>query len=159
VVEPPPLLLLPPPQPTPAAKNTSNMTPSPATRRRRRAGTPRKNIPTKHALVLAVSQPKPGPELGLKAPEMVWPAEVLRVRVEVPEALATDVKLNPQAGAGVPPPVTLEQASVTAPLKPPVGAMVMVEVDDPPAATVAGEAGPAVIVKSGADRVKLTLVL
>ena len=116
-------------------------------------------MPAKHALVLAASQPKPGPEPGIKAPEMVWPAEVLRVRVEVPEALATEVKLNAQAGRGIPPPVTLVQASATAPLKPPVGAMVMVEVDDPPAATVAGEGGAAVIVKSGADTVRLTLVL
>jgi len=90
---------------------------------------------------------------------MLWAAVVLMVRVEVPDAFATVLKLKAHDGAGVPPPVTLVQARVTAPLKPPVGAMVMVEVDDPPAATVAGESAGAVTVKSGGVNVRLTDVL
>ncbi len=61
-------------------------------------------------------------------------------------------------GVGVPPPVTLQER-LTVPVKPAIGAMVTVEVADAPAATVAGENAVAEIVKSGANTVRLTVVL
>jgi hypothetical protein len=51
------------------------------------------------------------------------------------------------------------QASVTEPVKPPVGVMVTVEVADPPAVTVAGLSTGAAIVNPGDATVKLTDVL
>jgi hypothetical protein len=75
-------------------------------------------------------------------------AVVLMVSVEVPEP-GTEVELNEHVGAGVPPPVMLLQARLTLPLKLATGVMVMVEVADPPAETVAGESAVAVIAKSG----------
>ena len=51
------------------------------------------------------------------------------------------------------------QAKVTEPVKPPLGVTVMVEVADPPAATVAGLSAGAAIAKPGDDTVKLTEVL
>lgn len=134
------------------------MSPSPAMGRRRRTGTPRTKMPAKSVALLAASHPK-RPDTGLNAPDTVWAAVVLSVSVDVPEAFGTELKLNPQIGAGVPPPVTLLHASATAPVKPPVGAMVMVEVAVPPAETVAGASTGAVIVKPGADTFKLTDVL
>ena len=150
------VLLFPPPQPTPAAKNVSSMSPSPATRRR--TGTPRTKMLAKRAPLLAASQPK-RPDAGVNAPDMLRAAVVLTVSVEVPEAFATELKLNPQVGAGVPPPVMLLQVSATAPVKPPVGAMVTVDVAEAPAATVAGDRTGAVMAKSGAATVRLTEVL
>lgn len=155
----PPLLLLPPPQPAPAAKNTSSISPSPPRRRRRSSGTPRKKIPANNAPLLAASQPQPRPDPGdFNAPERLVPDVVCTVNVEVPEPLATGFEPNVHDGAGLPPPVTV-QASVTEPVKPPLGLMVTVEVADPPAATVAGVSAGAAIVKPGDDTVKLMDVL
>jgi hypothetical protein len=82
------------------------------------------------------------------------------VSVDVPEPFATELGLNEHVGAGVPPPVMPLQAKLTVPLKPLVGAMVIVEVADPPAETEAGESAEAAIVKSagGGVTVRLTVV-
>jgi len=72
----------------------------------------------------------------------------LIVREDVPELFATDAGANVQVGAGVPPPVTA-QVKATVPVKPAVGAMVMVAVAEAPAATAAGVAAPGTSVKSG----------
>jgi hypothetical protein len=80
------------------------------------------------------------------------------VSVGVPEPFDTELGLNEHVGAGIPPPVMLLQAKLTVPLKPLVGAMVIVEVADPPAETEAGERAEAAIVKSGAATVRLTVV-
>lgn len=116
-------------------------------------------MPAKSAPLLAASHPKPRPDAGRNAPDTLRAAVVLTVNVEVPEAFVTELELNAQVGAGGPPPVMLLQASATVPVKPPVGAMVTVEVADPPAETVAGDSAGAVIVKPGADTVRLTDVL
>jgi len=71
---------------------------------------------------------------------------VLTVNVEVP----LDIAPNEQVGAGLPPPVMLLHDRLTLPLKPLVGVMVIVEVADPPAETVAGDSADAVMVKPGA---------
>jgi hypothetical protein len=68
------------------------------------------------------------------------------VSVEVPEPVS-ELGENEHVGAGVAAGATL-QDSVTVPLKPFIGAMVTVEVADPPGATVAGESAVAAIVKS-----------
>jgi hypothetical protein len=83
-------------------------------------------------------------------------ALVLTVSVEVPEAFATELGLNEHVGAGVPPPLML-QARLTLPLKPFIGAMVLVEVADPPAETLAGDSAEVEILKSCV--VRLTVVL
>jgi hypothetical protein len=83
---------------------------------------------------------------------------VLMVRVEVPEALATEVRLKAQVGPGVPP-VMLVQASETAPVNPPTGAIVITAEADPPGAIAAGVNGAAAAVKSGAATLKLMVVL
>ena len=83
---------------------------------------------------------------------------VFTVSVEVPEAFAMEFALKAQLGAGVPPPVTA-QVSATVPVKPPVGATVIVEVDDAPAAIEAGASAGAEIVKPGDDTVRLTVAL
>jgi hypothetical protein len=154
-----PLLLLPPPQPIPAAKNISSISPSPATRRRRREETARPKTPTSSVLLLAANQPKPWRGRSeADAPDITCGAVVLTVSVEVPEPLATEVGLNEHLGAGVPPPVML-QARLTVPLKPFIEVMVIVEVDDPPAETVAGETAEAAIPKSGVITVRLMDVL
>lgn len=72
--------------------------------------------------------------------------------------MVTEFGLNVHDGAGLPPPVTA-QAKVTEPVKPPLGVTVMVEVADPPAATVAGLSAGAATAKLGDDTVKLTEVL
>ena len=72
--------------------------------------------------------------------------------------MVTEFGLNVHDGAGLPPPVTA-QAKVTEPVKPPLGVTVMVEVADPPAATVAGLSAGAATAKPGDDTVKLTEVL
>ena len=51
------------------------------------------------------------------------------------------------------------QVSATVPVKPPVGATVIVDVDDAPAAIEAGASAGAEIVKPGVDTVRLTVVL
>jgi hypothetical protein len=85
-------------------------------------------------------------------------AVVLTVSVEGPEPPGTEAGLNEQVGARVAAGTTL-QVKLTAPVKPLVGAMVIVEVADPPAATVAGERAVDAIVKSaGRVTVRLTVV-
>ena len=84
-------------------------------------------------------------------------AVVLTVRVEVPEPVATELGLNEQVGAGVPPPVTLLQARLTLPAKPFNGAMVIVEVADPPAETLAGDNAEAETSKSCVVRFSVVL--
>lgn len=71
---------------------------------------------------------------------------VLTVSVEVPVAFGSDAALKAQVGAGVAAPVTL-QARVTVPVNPPVGAIVIVDVADAPALTVAGVSADGVMVK------------
>ena len=116
-------------------------------------------MPANNAPLLAASQPKPRLDPGnFNAPEIVVPAVVCTVNVEVPEPLVTGFKLNVHEGAGLPPPVTA-QASATEPVKPPVGVTVIVEVADAPAATVAGASAGAAIAKPGDATVKLTDVL
>ena len=145
-MEPP--LLLPPPQPTPAVKNTNSISPNPAIRRRCE-GTPRKKMPANRALLPAANQPKPRPGCGeITAPDRECGAVVVTVSADVPDPFATEGGANKHVGAGVPPPVTL-QARLTVPVKPPVGAMVIVEVAVPPAATLAGASVVRAIVKSG----------
>ena len=73
---------------------------------------------------------------------------VLTVSVDVVEPLGTELGLSEHVGAGVPPPVTLQERA-TLPVKPPVGVMAIVAVADPPAETVAGVKAVAVTVKSG----------
>jgi len=117
--------------------------------RRRRKGTPSKKMPANRPLLLAANQPKPRPGCGeITRPDRECEAVVLIVSTEVPELFATEAGAKAQVGAGVPPPAT-PQARVTVPVKPAVGAMVIVEVDDAPATTVAEESAPAAIVKSG----------
>ena len=84
---------------------------------------------------------------------------VLTVSVEGPEPPGTEAGLNEQVGARVAVGATL-QVKLTAPVKPLVGAMVIVEVADPPAETDAGERAAAAIVKSarGAVTVRPTVV-
>ena len=84
---------------------------------------------------------------------------MLTVSVEVPEPFATEPGLSEQvvgrATTGVMP-----QDRVTVLLKPFTGAIIIVDVADPPAETVAGESVEAAIVKSaGALTVRLTGVL
>ena len=74
---------------------------------------------------------------------------MLTVRVAMPAPPATVVEFKAHVGAGVPPPRTL-QAKLTLSPKPFTGVMVIVEVADPPARTVAGESADADILKSGA---------
>jgi hypothetical protein len=68
---------------------------------------------------------------------------VLTVSIDVPEPPATVLGLNAQAGcaivAGAPLRVMLLHESVTALLKPPAPATVMVDVDDPPGETEEGD--------------------
>jgi len=84
--------------------------------------------------------------------------EVLTVSVEVPEPFAIELELNEQVGGGVPAPVTA-QVSATVPVKPPIGAIVIVDVDEDPAVIEAGARAGAEIVKSDADTVRLTIAL
>jgi hypothetical protein len=78
--------------------------------------------------------------------------EVVTVRVDGPEALATEEGLNEHAGgsivAGEPLSVTLQEKVTFAP-KPPVGETVIVALADPPAVTVAGESVVVEITKPG----------
>jgi len=75
-------------------------------------------------------------------------ALVLTFSVEVPEPLITEVGVNEQVGGKVTLGATL-QDKLTAPLKPFIGVIVIVEVADPPAATKVGESAKAVTEKSG----------
>jgi hypothetical protein len=118
-------------------------------------------MPANSPPVLATSQPAPRPGLDdgeVSAPEIPCDAVVLTVSVEVPEAFATEFELKAQVGGGVPPPVTA-QVRATVPLKPPVEATLIVDVDDAPAAIDAGASAGAVIVKPGAETVRLTVAL
>jgi hypothetical protein len=84
----------------------------------------------------------------------------LTVSVEVPVAFGSDAALKAQVGAGVAAPVTL-QARVTVPVNPPVGAIVIVDVADAPALTVAGVSAEGVMVnpaEAAAVTVRLTVV-
>jgi len=84
---------------------------------------------------------------------------VLTVSVEAPEPFATELGLKEHAGARVTAGVTLLQDRLTVPLKPFIGVMVIVEVADPPAETVAGESGEAATVKSAGGGIGLTIRL
>ena len=75
-------------------------------------------------------------------------AVVLTVKVEVPEPAATEVGFNEQTGGRFTTGAML-QVTATALLKPFSGAIVIVDVPDPPAFTVAGEKADAAMVKSG----------
>ena len=80
--------------------------------------------------------------------------------MEVPVAFGSDAALKAQVGAGVAAPVTL-QARVTVPVNPPVGAIVIVDVADAPALTVAGVSAEGVMVnpaEAAAVTVRLTVV-
>ena len=80
--------------------------------------------------------------------------------MEVPVAFGSDTALKAQVGAGVAAPVTL-QARVTVPVNPPVGAIVIVDVADAPALTVAGVSAEGVMVnpaEAAAVTVRLTVV-
>jgi len=79
-------------------------------------------------------------------------AVVLKVRVEVVDPPAIGFGLNEHVGAGLATGVML-QVKLTALLNPFCGVMVMAEVADPPAVTVAGENAAAAIVKSAAAAV------
>ena len=81
-------------------------------------------------------------------------AVVLTVSTEVPEPFATEAGLNAHVGPRVTAGATL-QVKATALLKPlpAAGAMVIVEVEDAPAATVAGASAEAAMVKSAAGAV------
>ena len=83
---------------------------------------------------------------------------VLTVSVEVPEPFATELGLSEHAGARVTAGVML-QDRLTVPLKPFIGVMVIVEVADPPAETVAGDSGEAATVKSAGGGIGLTIRL
>lgn len=73
---------------------------------------------------------------------------VRSVSVEVPEPV-TELGANAHVGGGVAAGTILLQDKLNVPSKPFRGVMVMVDVADPPAATVAGESAEPVIVKSG----------
>lgn len=72
---------------------------------------------------------------------------VLTVSVEVPEPFATEAGLSAHVGPRVAAGATLHVKATALP-KPLAGAIVIVEVDDAPAATVAGASAVAAIVKS-----------
>ena len=81
--------------------------------------------------------------------------------MEVPEAFATELGLNEQEGDGVTEGAIVLHARVTVPVKPPVGATVIVDVADAPALTVAGVSAVDVRVKpakAAAVTVRLTVV-
>jgi hypothetical protein len=83
---------------------------------------------------------------------------VFTVNVEVPVAPVTVAGLSEQLGERAPAGATL-QIRATSPVKPTVGAIVMVDVAVPPAATEAGERAAPEIVKSGPGvTVRLTVV-
>ena len=84
---------------------------------------------------------------GCGARDAAVAAAVPTVSVEVPEPLAIEFEAKAHVGAGVTTGAML-QLRLTVPLKPLTGAIVMVEVADPPAATVAGESAEAATVKS-----------
>ena len=125
------------------------MRPSPATRRRLGEGTPSKKTPTS-ALPLATSHPKPRGRCNEEdMPERACGAVVETVSVAVPEPLATELGSNEQEGRGVTEGAIALQDRLTVPLKPFIGAIVIVEAADPPAANETGQSVEAVIVKSG----------
>jgi hypothetical protein len=70
------------------------------------------------------------------------------VSLEVPEP-GTEPGVNEHVAGGFTAGTILLQDKLNVPSKPFMGVMVMVDVADPPAATVAGESAEPVIVKSG----------
>ena len=74
--------------------------------------------------------------------------DVVTVSVDVPEPFDTIAGLNEQVGAGVTGGV-MAQVSPTVPVKPFAAATVIVEAEDAPAGTEAGDSAEAAIVKSG----------
>jgi hypothetical protein len=72
----------------------------------------------------------------------------LTVKAEVPAPLTIEAGLNEQVGAGVTTGVML-QLSPTLPVNPFKAAIVIVEAEDTPAATEAGDSAEAATVKSG----------
>lgn len=99
--------------------------------------------------VLWLSEPPVPVTVRLKVPAGVVPCVVI-VRVEVPVPPGTAAGTNAQVGGGVTTGVMLLHDRFTALLNPASGAMVIVEVADPPCTIVAGDAAEAAIVKSGA---------
>ena len=97
----PPLLLLAPPQLTPATRSTRTTRVSPATRRRRRDGTPNRKTPTSRLLPAAAHPNRPGRSSEVGMSERTCGALVETVSVAVPEPLATEFGLNVQEGDGV----------------------------------------------------------
>ncbi len=84
-------------------------------------------------------------------------AVVSMVKVDVGSAAVSESELREQVGAGVDV-VVIEQASVTVPVKPAPGVMVIVEVADPPGLTDACDRVPALSVKvATAVPVRLTV--
>jgi hypothetical protein len=95
-------------------------------------------------------------ECGVR--DAVVAAVVATVSVEVPEPPATEAGLNEHVGIRATTGVTL-QVRLTALLKPFCGAIVIVEVAEAPAETVAGASAVPPIVKSGpAVTVKVSTV-
>ncbi len=86
--------------------------------------------------------------------DAVVAAVVLTVSTDVPEPFATEAGLNAHAGPRVSAGATLH-VKATALLKPlpATGAIVIVEAEDAPAATVAGASAVAAMVKSAAGAV------
>ena len=84
------------------------------------------------------------------ASDAVVAAVVLIVSADVPEPPATELGLNEHMGGRVAVGVILLQVRVTAPVKPFVGAIVIVEVAVPPGEMEAGDRAVAATVKSAA---------
>ena len=119
-----------------------------------------KPVPSSARPTIGIHMAKKTP-LDSGTSDAVAAAVVLTVSVDVPEPPATELGLNEQVGARVPAGVMALQVRPIAPVKPLVGAMVIVEVADPPAETEAGERAEAAIVKSagrGAVTVRLAVV-
>ena len=72
----------------------------------------------------------------------------MTVKAEVPAPLTIEAGLNEQVGAGITGGV-MAQVSPTVPVKPFAAATVIVEAEDAPAGTEAGDSAEAAIVKSG----------
>jgi hypothetical protein len=104
-----------------------------------------------------LSEPDEPVTVTVNAPAGVA-AEVVTVSVDVPEPPATELVLNEHVTAGVTTGVTPHER-FTAPVNPLSGDTLIVEVADPPAATVAGASAGAAIVKSGVGETALTVRL
>jgi hypothetical protein len=84
---------------------------------------------------------------------------VLTVSAEAPEPFANELGLNEHTGARATAGVMLLQDRLAVPLKRFMGVIVIVEVADPPAETVAGESGEAATAKSAGGGIGLTIKL